>query len=537
MRLSPARNKSARIAALAASVALLAAACATGTGNKPGTNPTGNGAGGPGGVTLTPGTLLISDGTPNVRIGNATVTFPGPVTDAAFSPDGSRIAYIDGNGNVATAKPDGTDVLVLTETDPTVTRSRPSWSRAWIYYAEKKADTSTLMFVPSAGCVSTTFGMKATGTAWPMDTGDGTSYVDLAPSASTNLSPLHVVFQHNEPSGPQVWINDSNTRGGPTTQKIADGSEPALTLDATKLAYVGRDGYIHASIGSGANSYQVINVAGASHLVWNLDGSRLAYETPTDVEEIAVQAGVANPPTVLSNKPGVPSYLDGAPNTVNTLTGADAVALSVAVSRAAFRGWTGFEQLIAADAPLEAIITTTQATQAGNHYAPRLITAPDKLDDRVAQELKRLFGDISYQVPTLYLSADISAQVVSQLRGMGFTTIKPLTAGAAALPTGGVCGPQGKGDLLDQKVAVVDAADPIAVGLAGALTTTVIAVSGGALTPDQITFLQNSSGVLESAYAVGNVPADVVKQVGDLIAGPVSYSTASNPVLSGAVHF
>jgi hypothetical protein len=66
-------------------------------------------------------------GTPNVRVGDATVTFPGRVTDAAFSPDGRRVAYIDANGSVATAKPDGTDVFVLTRTKASVTRSRPTW--------------------------------------------------------------------------------------------------------------------------------------------------------------------------------------------------------------------------------------------------------------------------------------------------------------------------------------------------------------------------------------------------------------------------
>jgi hypothetical protein len=533
MRSTLTRHKSARMAAVAVSMALLAAACTPRVGNTPGTNPSGTGTGGPSGATLTPGTLLISDGSPNVRIGDATVTFPGNVTDAAWSPDGSRIAYIDGTGNVATAKPDGTDVLVLTQTAPSITRSRPTWSRSWIYYAEKEGGSSTLMFVPANGCANVPYALPASGKQWPMDTGPGTSYVDLAPSASTS-STERVAFQHNEPGGPEIWVDDSNQRGHPPVYKVVNGSNPALTLDGTKLAYVGRDGYIHATTDIARNTtvadmtLSTTKVDGASHLVWSPDGSRLAYETSTDVEEIAVTAGAAKPPAVLSNKPGVPSYLDGVPNILSVITGADPVALSVAASRA---GRAGSSAAYTQAGPPGATITTTPDATSDNGQNLRLITAPDKLDDRVAQELKRLYGNVTNFAPGLEISPDISSSVESQLHAMGFVVVERGSTGGAPQPLSGVCGPQGSSDMFDQRVVVVDANDPVAVSLTGNITGTVIYLHGGALTQDQTDFLHHSSGILESAYALGNVPVDVAKQVAGLISGPLGYSTVDNPVL------
>jgi hypothetical protein len=366
-----------------------------------------------------------------------------------------------------------------------------------------------------------------------MDTGNGTSYVDLAPSASTSAT-LRVAFQHDEPGGPEIWIDDSNQRGYPPVYELVNGSDPALTLDGTKLAYVGQDGYIHATTDIARNTtvadmtLSMTKVAGASHLVWSPDGSRLAYETSTDVEEIAATAGAANAPRVLSNKPGVPSYLDGVPNTLNIITGADPVALSVAASRAGQAGSSTWHPLAG---PPGATITTApdQTTDSGQNL--RLITAPYTLDDRVAQELKRLYGNIANVAPGLEISPDISKVVENQLHAMGFVEIQRSTIGSAPERSSGVCGPQGSSAMFDQRVVIVDAADPVAVSLTGNIAGTVIYLDGTALTQDQIEFLQRSSGVLESAYALGNVPTDVAKQVAGLIAGPLDYSTVDNPVL------
>jgi hypothetical protein len=534
MRLTPARNNTVRIAVMAASVALLAAACAKGTANNPGTIPTSKGEG----ITLTRGTLLISDGSPKVRIGEDSVTFPGPVSDAVWSPDGSRIAYIDGNGNVATAKPDGSDVLVLTQTNPSVTRSRPTWLRQWMLFAEKKGDgTSAIMSVPTNGCGFN--GYSPAATEWPMDTGDGTSYVDLAPSASQSFRPTRFVFQHEEPSGHQIWINDTNRRV-PFTMKFADGSEPALSLDATKLAFVGPDGAIYASTAThgeypAATKISLGPVSRPSHLTWSPDGSHLAYETSADVEEVAY--GGSNPPTVLSNKPGAPSYLAGTQNVVNTITGADPTALSVAASRARWEPRTQYFQAQGYSGALSAIVATAaEATGAagitGNLGPVLLLSSGNALDQSVKDELHRAFGVVSNEsIPTVYVTAGVSAAVANQLRQLGYQVqSKPL--GSAPTFPSGVCGPQAGTQIFEKVLTVVDGKDAAAVGIGAAIAASVegpVISVNGPLSDDQIAYLSHSAGAVDTVDVIGAVSADVVAKIGDLVSGPIGFQTQNNP--------
>ena len=72
----------------------------------------------------------ITNGTATVTIGGRPARFGSNVTDAAWAPDGSRLAYVDGNGNIATARPNGGDVHVLTRTDQKVKRAHPTWAAA-----------------------------------------------------------------------------------------------------------------------------------------------------------------------------------------------------------------------------------------------------------------------------------------------------------------------------------------------------------------------------------------------------------------------
>jgi hypothetical protein len=76
---------------MAASVALLTTACAkAGPSTVDENHPTGGATSAD--APLTAGALLISDGSDTVTIGGKAVKFPSTVTDAAWSPDGSRIA-------------------------------------------------------------------------------------------------------------------------------------------------------------------------------------------------------------------------------------------------------------------------------------------------------------------------------------------------------------------------------------------------------------------------------------------------------------
>ena len=97
-------------------------------------------------ATYKAGALLVSNGTNTVMIGDAAVRFPTTVTDAAFSHDGSRIAFVDADGNIATAHPDGTGVVVVTKKAAGVTRSSPTWSGTEIIYTHRDKDGAAKLF-------------------------------------------------------------------------------------------------------------------------------------------------------------------------------------------------------------------------------------------------------------------------------------------------------------------------------------------------------------------------------------------------------
>jgi hypothetical protein len=546
MRSLAVRQRVARAAAVGASVVLLAAACGKPAGNQ-GTGEDGGTEVGGLIASLTAGALLISDGTDQVRIGDQTVKFPTTVTDAAWSPDGSRIAFVNGDGNIATAKPDGTGLFVLTKAASGVVRSRPSWSRSLIFFAEKRSDgTSALVAVPGNGCAVGAGSPDAKD--WDMDTGDGTSYVDLSPSAALSERPSRVAFQHEEPGGSEIWINDTNQRSGARTDKIAKGSDPAFLPDGTKLAFVGADGQIYVRASEG-NPLQITFGADKPHrLTWTPDGQQIAYSTSTGVEAVSTSPGAnANPPTKLSDKPGVPTFLAAQRDRVSRINAADPIGLAIAASQARWPAVVNFYQSQSSEWAFGAALTTPDAVSdaaAQQPYpGPTLLTAGGALDPRTAAELQRILGRVdtsqpSYGRPTITITSDaISANVERALKDMGYTTKRLPADVPAAGPGDGTCAPQGKGSLFRQTLVVADASSKVDSSIAAHLDVggPLMRVDGKAgLTDVQRDYLARSAPFIDSVYIVdgsGAVPAGLEKQIGELISGPLSYATASNPTV------
>jgi hypothetical protein len=523
-------------------MALLATACtnpASSTVDQP--HPTGGAT--PTSTPLTPGDLMVSDGSDTVTIGGKAVRFPSTVTDAAWSPDGSRIAYIDVDGNVAIAHADGTGVVVLTTTNPSVVRSRPAWSREWIYYAEKKTDgTSTLMYLRGDGCGAT--GAPEHGSAWNMDTGNGTSYVDLAPSAALPYRPGRLAFQHDEPSGPEIWINDSVP---PSTYKVTTGSEPALSPDGQQLAYVGPNGQIHLSNLATHSSVQI--TFGADHptrLAWNPDGQHIAYETPTAVDSVGVSAGASsNPATTISAKTGVPSFRAAERHTIARITDADPIALSITVSQLRWPPATPARIANGLDAAQGATLTTPDwvgvtGMDLGVSLNPLLVTSGASLDPRTQAELQRLFSPTfaaGHQPYIGLVGNEFSSSVKHKLESLGYQVEDATNPVPGPDASTGPCGPQYYRMLWRQKVVAVKltSGPDYAFGsyLARSWGVPMLLLQGGHLDDDLKAYLDRSAPLLDSVYIVdssGAISPDVEKQIGDLVSGPAGYDTTTNPV-------
>lgn len=533
---------------------LLAAACAKpGTGN--GTLGDGGDGQGVSGLAISAGTLILSDGTKVVRIGDQSVTFPSTVTDAAVSPDGSRLAYVDGDNNITVALLDGTGQTVLTTSAPGVTRSRPTWQSNSIAFAEKRPDgTSALILAEANGC-----GYDQTPAVHPvsMDTGDNTSYVDLAPSSADRVGTgVRLAFQHEEPSGPEVWITDHVARGY-NTEKISNGTEPALSPDGKRLAYVSANGQIVMR----ANMYEdktvqlTFGVAKPTRLTWTPDGSRIAFRTATDVESVAVDvtAGAnANPTTVVAPAPGVPSFVRPRREAVDRITGTDPIALAIAVSQAYYptvpqpymsQGFSG----------AHSVTLTTPANAAGGSagtdgHGPLLFTGTDVLDPRTLAEMQRLFGpapqgDLRLAVKIMGGTGVVSAKVESDLKARGYDVTRAAPNPTVGSNAGGdPCSYQSGAHygLATQVLVVVNKADPTNVALARALgayrLAPVLEVDPAAgLTDAAKQWLSRSAASLDTTYLVDpdgkGIPAELEQQLTSLISGPLGADKATNPTV------
>jgi len=237
MRTHIVRRRLAHGAVVAASAALLAAC-----GQHPGANNPGDSGNGSIGQAsgYKVGLALVSDGSNVVRVGDQKVTFPTTVTDAVFSADGSRIAFVNGDGNIATARPDGKGLKVLTAKANGVVRSRPAWYGGTVMFTERTGNgAAELKDVVGSGA-GTMAGEPGEQIAWMGETDSAEQEDKQFGSNASVVFPgpgREAAFQHAGSKGPEVWVSDQNQRT-PMQSKLVDGSEPALSSDGMRVAFV-----------------------------------------------------------------------------------------------------------------------------------------------------------------------------------------------------------------------------------------------------------------------------------------------------------
>jgi hypothetical protein len=420
MRSIVARQRLARTAAAAVSLAVLAACAPKGPAAvDPARTGTDDGL-----SAATSGMLVISDGSTKVRVGGQTYTFPTTVTDAALSPDGSRIAFVDGDDNIATARLDGKDLVVLTKSLTNGVRSRPAW-RGWlIVFAEKPTNGTSKLRQVSASFPAAAFGYWGDGTkyrsrfetpiggevdadlGWESgkDTGTSDGYAPSSAAAVAGVQGNDLAYQRDGAKGAEVYISDINSRE-PYYRFVDNGTEPALAPAGDKVAYVkGGQIWVRSRQGwqDGPATQVTFDAKSPTRLVFSPDGSRIAFSTPSDVESVAtaVASGAgANPAKVESPTPGVPSYLGATRDKVIRVNGADPVATAIAVSQSRWpdnpqggrlgRGIPSAAAILLAgtDNP-DLMLAGAQLVDSG----PLLLTAGATLDPRTAGEITRIFG-------------------------------------------------------------------------------------------------------------------------------------------------
>ncbi len=355
---------------------------------------------------------------PSLAGGAATENMPSQkVMDAEWAPDGSRVVYVDQNGNVVSARYDGSDPVVLAGGlggMPT----HPTWmdGGSFIVFAYN----GDLYQVPSLGGSPVKLGAGH-------ETGDHDSVPQGGPGGK-------IVFQRTDPSG-KTWIWQYDSTTGVAGNLNVAGTNPSVSPDGTRIAFIADD--IHSlpqvwTVNSDGSNAQQLTSDNASKQntndpVWSPDGGSIAFTASGDVRVMKAQTGSAENLAIpgmvgrISWQPNAdttkPASTSNPVNLVERLDGPDRIGTADQVS-----GWSyGNQQANVVVLARQDIFADALAGSAlaARFHGPLLLTPTGKLDARTLAEMKRVLKPGAF-VYVLGQTQAISANTFNQVAAAGF---------------------------------------------------------------------------------------------------------------------
>ncbi|MET8628036.1 hypothetical protein ABZW30_30570 [Kitasatospora sp. NPDC004669] len=267
--------------------------------------------------------LTISTGTKSVAMNGTTVDFGTVVRDLAWSPDGKKVVFVNGDGDLVTANPDGSGKSTLAKAPSGETWSHPTWQHASkgpsgnavpnetdrynnIVFASSKGGVLRLETVPAKGGAVTELsphnseGGDASG---PQPPQTGNTWANAGGQQAE-------IAYANTPAN-EVYIYDDYIR--PATRDLGKGSQPALSPDGEHIAFVrsvnGHDHLFTRSSEYGQQAEKDLTPSATTDYTepaWSPDGKTLAARTPDGVSTLPADGSAA--PTQVSTIKGLPSY-------------------------------------------------------------------------------------------------------------------------------------------------------------------------------------------------------------------------------------
>ena len=379
----------------------------------------------------TPGLLTVSTGDNVLHFAGGGTSAPMPskkVNDAEWAPDGSRVAYVDENGDLISVRSDATDKIVVAQ--GLGTGAHPTWMNggSFIVYVQG----GRLMKVPSLG-----------GAPVVISAGSKAGDVDAAPQGGAHGL---LVFQRTDASNKTwIWVYDGYADKATDTNKL--GTVPSISPDGSTIAFINIDGQgvnqVWTSTPNGSNLTQMTNEPigpqSDNNPVWSPDGTQLAFSTSTTVVTMPATKNALETMAVAVTGRISWQAVPSAGNLVERLDGLDRIATAVQAST-----WTWANNGTVTTPPIAGYPTTIAHRQAnvaviarqdlfadalsGSALAareggPLLLTQTSGLDPRTLTEMQRILAPGSF-VYVLGQQAAISVKTEAQIDAAGFRVIR-----------------------------------------------------------------------------------------------------------------
>ncbi|MEU9505659.1 cell wall-binding repeat-containing protein [Micromonospora sp. NPDC048170] len=367
---------------------------------------------GGGSVTTSNGTKVLSSTAENRDL----VAEDQTITDAAWSPDGSRAVFVTGNHQIATIG-DSRAIYPIAGPQNGVRRATPEWV----------GDGSTVIWAA-----------KADGTPWRIEEAASTYGWDIARRSpndghhyfqpDTNNSQRIVVQRQADdgsgnPTGtPEIGFLD----GSAYTRIITDAASPSVSPDGTRVAFI-RGGQVWTADSSGANPAQ-LTTGGTqkSDPVINGDNRSVLYRHGT---QVAVTNSTGQ--TVVHQVPaGVPDSRPHTSDRVVRLAGTDRFSTATAISKShwATAGNSSDARPRASVAVLSRSDNFADAlggsALAAAKQGPLLMTPTASLQPAAGAELTRILAPGSRVYLLGSAAGALSPAVESQVRALGFNPVR-----------------------------------------------------------------------------------------------------------------
>ncbi|WP_037601964.1 TolB-like translocation protein [Streptacidiphilus rugosus] len=306
-----------------------ASAGAGGASPQPSASANGSGSGS-GGTTAAPvalngtgGTLLtISNGTSHVLMNGASVDFGVTVRDLNWSPDGRKAIFIDGNGNLDSANPDGSGRITVARNPGNQTWSHPTWQAPADRAEFREVNIAKIFFVANGGGVTQLMSV-------PAERADGApALLSLGNYAGANVAQLpqtgNIWINGGGGNGTTVYANTgtgevylrddyirqqgaANTNGSEPALIPGTGGEPGGIVFVRSVA-----GHDHVFVEEFTNSGRPVRdltpnaTTDYTEPAVSPDGRTVALRTPNGVAVVPLNGSAA--PRPVSTTPGLPAY-------------------------------------------------------------------------------------------------------------------------------------------------------------------------------------------------------------------------------------